>query len=318
MAKRKPPKAANGARNPAKTRESGRNPGLSPRQGPRRGPREGGGRQNPGDRNPGGAGRAPAGGPVWLFGAHAVLAALANPHRRGQRLLLSPEAERRLGARIQASRTAGARCPAPESARRETIDQVLSAEAVHQGLAYLVEPLTPTDLSQVLAAALAPPSASAVAAEGRTRPLIVVLDQVTDPQNVGAILRSAAAFGAAAVVAPARHAAPESGALAKAASGALEVVPYLAVANLARALARMKDSGFWILGLAGDSEKTLEAADPGGPLVLVLGAEGPGLRRLTRDSCDLLARLPTRPPIESLNVSTAAAVALYALMSKII
>ena len=124
-----------------------------------------------------------------------------------------------------------------------------------------------------------------------------------------------ARLGVTEVIAPKRHAAPETGTLAKAASGALDVVPYVKVSNLARALEDIKAAGFWILGLADEAERILGEADPGGPVALVLGAEGPGLRRLTREACDLLARLPTRPPIEALNVSNAAAVALYELLA---
>ncbi len=244
-------------------------------------------------------------GPIWLYGAHAVLAALANPRRKRHRLLLTPEAEQGHGARLQPLLGDGQ--PSPERVKRDRIEQILTADAVHQGLALLAEPLDQPDLAEILAGARARTSAA--------RLVILVLDQVTDPHNVGAILRSAAAFGAAAVVAPGRHAAPESGTLAKAASGALEIVPYLGVTNLVRALEVMKQAGFWSLGLAGAAERTLADADPGGPLALVLGAEGPGLRRLTREHCDLIARLPTRPPIDSLNVSNAAAVALYALMA---
>ncbi len=253
-------------------------------------------------------GPAPKGAPVWLFGAHAVLAALANPERQCHRLLLTPEASERHGERIRAGSETGP-AVAPERAERARIDQVLPAGAVHQGLAVLAAPLMQPALDEILAVC------SFRAAAGQ-RKVIVVLDQVTDPHNVGAILRSAAAFGAAAVVAPARHAAPETGTLAKAASGALEIVPYVAVANLARALEDMKRAGFWSLGLAGEAERTLAEADPGGSLALVLGAEGAGLRRLTREHCDLVARLPTRPPVDSLNVSNAVAVALYDVMSK--
>jgi 23S rRNA (guanosine2251-2'-O)-methyltransferase len=219
---------------------------------------------------------------------------------------MSPEARQRHGAEL------GALNPAAtahlQTAERTEWAEILGPDAVHQGLAALASPLAQPDLSEILS----PETGS----ETGLRPMILVLDQVTDPHNVGAILRSAAAFDARALVSPTRHAASETGTLAKAASGALEVTPLVEVSNLARALEQMKAAGFWILGLAGEAEKTLAEADPGGPVGIVLGAEGPGLRRLTRESCDLLARLPTRPPIDSLNVSNAAAIALYALTTK--
>ncbi len=262
-------------------------------------------------KNPGAgpARAAPKEGPFWLYGAHTVLAALANSRRTCHRLLLTGEASRRHGETVREllaeRRTRGdSGAPDPESATREEIAQHLSGDAVHQGLALLAEPLEPPELAEILGS----PAAG--------RAVVVVLDQVTDPHNVGAVLRSAAAFGARAVATTKRHAPPESGALAKAASGALEQVPYLRTANLAHALESLKKSGFWCLGLGEEAEKTLAEADPGGPIALVLGAEGSGLRRLTRESCDLAARLPTRGPIKDLNVSNAAAVALYELLGR--
>ena len=243
----------------------------------------------------------PGSGPVWLYGVHAVLEALANPARRRHRLLATAEAAQKLS-----KKTGAAKPLAPDIRSREDIAALLPPGAVHQGLALLADPLPQPSFPGLLAEVSRTPV--------NCRTVVVVLDQVTDPQNVGAVLRSAAAFGASALVTTRRHAPPETGALAKAASGALEHVPYIQVTNLSRALDGFKAEGFWSLGLAGEAGKTLAEADPGGPLALVLGAEGEGLRRLTREACDLLARLPTRGPIADLNVSNAAAVALYALL----
>ena len=256
---------------------------------------------------------------IWLYGAYTVIEALANPRRPCRRLLLGPEAAQRHGRRIDvllaARRT---RDPAEalslEAVARGDIARNLTEGAVHQGLALLTRPLAQPELRDVLAGPETRGAAEGRAAEGRA--VVVVLDQVTDPQNVGAVLRSAAAFGARALITTRRHAPPESGSLAKAASGALEHVPYIQVANLARALETLKTAGFWCLGLSGEAEQTLAEADPGGALALVLGAEDTGLRRLTREACDVMARLPTRPPIDALNVSNAAAAALYELLGR--
>ena len=250
--------------------------------------------------------RAP-GGRYWLYGWHAARAALANAERTVLRALATPEAGRRLDG--PAGDGLDRREVPLETASRNELDALLPPGAVHQGLALEVLPLTPPALADWLdRAGLDDPAAG--------RPVLVALDQVSDPHNVGAVLRSAAAFGALAVLAPRHGQAPESGVLAKAASGALDVLPYLDAGNLARSLGGLKKRGFWILGLAGEAEQELAAADPGGPLVLVLGGEGKGLRRLTREACDLTARLPTRPPIDQLNVSNAAAVALYELLGR--
>jgi 23S rRNA (guanosine2251-2'-O)-methyltransferase len=236
-------------------------------------------------------GQAPA-GTVWLYGMHAVAAALGNPHRRLRRLLLTEEAE--------AGLSAIAPPPWPQQAERvdrARLDQLLGRDTVHQGVAVLADPLSPPPLSSVL---------------DRTGPLLV-LDQVTDPRNVGAILRSAAAFGVAGVIAQDRHAPEETGALAKAASGALETIPLIRAVNLARTLVALKAAGLWTVGLAADAPPLRGTTLTGRRAALVLGAEGSGLRRLTRDTCDELAGLAMPGTMESLNVSAAAAVALYEL-----
>lgn len=252
------------------------------------------------------AGTANAGG-LWLYGVHPVLAALANPRRHIQRLLLSPEAAQTWGLRLRQERAAAHAQVAAEPLSRPEIEAFLPEGAVHQGLAAQVAPLDQPFLEEI--------AADVRPAEGGRR-VILLLDQVTDPHNVGAVLRSAAAFGALAVVSLDKGAPEESGTLAKSASGALEVVPYIKVTNLARALDSLKEAGFWCLGLAGEASGTLAGSDPAEAVALVLGAEGSGLRRLTRERCDLLLRLPTRPPIESLNISNAAAVALYELLGR--
>lgn len=310
MAKRKPPKGPKSKHSHRSARPDAPGRGRSRPSVTAPAPAAGQGRTpvkpRPSAGSRAGAGPGAGAGQVWIYGYHAVRAALANPRRRFHRLVMSPEARQRHGEEFVALNPAAA--AQSQTAERAEWAEILSPDAVHQGMAALVAPLPQPALSEILS--------GDAGADSGLRPMILVLDQVTDPHNVGAILRSAAAFGARAVVSPTRHAASETGTLAKAASGALEVTPLVEVSNLARALQQMKAAGFWILGLAGEVEKTLAEADPGGPVGIVLGAEGPGLRRLTRESCDLLARLPTRAPIGSLNVSNAAAVALYALTTK--
>lgn len=230
---------------------------------------------------------------VIIYGTHAVEAALRNPARKRLRLLATENAERRLAEAIRASgMTAQRTAPAD-------LDHRLGADTVHQGVLLECMPLPDGDLEDLAAARL-----------------IVVLDQVTDPHNLGAILRSAAAFGADALVVTARHSPPLSGALAKAASGALEHVPVVRVPNLARALARLGTLGFERIGLSGDAADTLESLPLQGRIALVLGAEGKGLRRLTRESCDRLCRLTTSGALASLNVAAAAAIALHVVATQ--
>jgi 23S rRNA (guanosine2251-2'-O)-methyltransferase len=240
----------------------------------------------------------------WIWGRHPVAGALANPERRWRRLAVlagqESEAQQLLAAAIAERRGTGT---ALEILDRAGFAALLPAGAVHQGLALEVEPLAEpglTDLLRDLETALG-------------RAVIVALDQVTDPQNVGAVLRAAAAFGARAVVVAAHGAPPVTGSLAKAASGAVDRVPLMRAVNLARALDRLKEAGFWVCGLDETAAQPLADLDLGARVVLVLGSEGGGMRRLVRERCDHTARLPTSPLQPTLNVAAAAAVALYEL-----
>ena len=225
-----------------------------------------------------------------LWGKHPVAAALDNPNRKV--------------VKAWATREASAFMQFPSEVPVTLADvadlgRLVPHDSPHQGVVIEVEPLADAWLDELITGA-------------PERSVLLVLDQVTDPHNVGAILRSAAAFGAVGIVTQDRHSPPESGALAKAASGALERVPWARVVNLARALEEIGEAGFWRIGLAGDAETDLKDALGPPRVALVLGAEGPGLRPNTREHCDALAKLPISDAIESLNVSNAAAVALYA------
>jgi 23S rRNA (guanosine2251-2'-O)-methyltransferase len=235
-----------------------------------------------------GSSEAPADGPVILYGWHTVAAALSNPERQIRKLWLTENAARRL-AEEQIELPV-----APDIVRPSAIDQRLGPDAVHQGLLAEADPLPSPDIE-----ALAP--------EG----LVLVLDQITDPHNVGAILRSAAAFAVKAIVTTARHSPEATGVLAKSASGALEMVPLVTVPNLARALTALNEQGFLTVGLDSQGREDLAAVALRQPLALVLGAEGKGLRQLTRETCSLVARLDMPGAIKSLNVSNAAVLALY-------
>jgi 23S rRNA (guanosine2251-2'-O)-methyltransferase len=242
--------------------------------------------------------KASAAETVWLFGLHAVRDALANPRREKLRLVLTRNAADRLGDALSG---AGLE---PEITDPRKFTAPLDPGSVHQGAALEVRPLDWGRLEDV--------------ALGSAAARLVLLDRVSDPHNVGAILRSAEVFGAAAVIAPARHSAPETGALAKTASGALERQPYLRVPNLGNAIEALKDMGYLVIGLDGEGPVEIGAAAAqavGRPAALVLGAEGPGLRERTRELCDILARIPAAGAFGSLNVSNAAAVSLYAMTS---
>jgi 23S rRNA (guanosine2251-2'-O)-methyltransferase len=229
-------------------------------------------------------------GVAILYGFHTVAAALANPRRTIRKITATENAARRLTE-------GGLALPVtPEIVRPEAIDARLTPDAVHNGLLVEADTLPALGIEDV-------------EAQG----IVLVLDQLTDPHNVGAILRSAAAFGVGAVITTARHSPEATGVLAKSASGALDIIPMVTVPNLARAIDALKERGFLTVGLDSEGETELGAATLRAPLALVLGAEGKGMRQLTRESCDIRARLDIPGAIKSLNVSNAAAVALYAV-----
>lgn len=232
---------------------------------------------------------------VWLFGLHAVRDALVNPRRKKLRLIVTLNAQTKLAEAIA---EAGVE---PELTDPRSFAAPLDPGSVHQGAALEVKPLSWGSLSEVCI--------------GATAPRVILLDRVTDPHNVGAILRSAEVLGASAVIGTRHHSAPETGALAKSASGALERQPYLRVRNLADTIVELQKMGFLALGLDGEAEITIEEALKGRSdhaVALVLGAEGPGLRAKTKDTVDRLVRIRAAGGFGSLNVSNAAALALYA------
>ena len=233
-------------------------------------------------------------GPVILYGWHTVTMALQNPRRRIRKLTLTENAARRLAEENIETRVA------PEIVRPQEIDRLLSPDAVHQGLLAEADPLPS-------------PSIETLEQEG----MVLVLDQITDPHNVGAILRSAAAFAVKAIVTTARHSPEATGVLAKAASGALELVPLVTVQNLARALTALNERGFQTVGLDSQGSADLSEIALREPLALVLGAEGKGLRQLTRETCSVVARLDMPGEIKSLNVSNAAVLSLYVGASRL-
>jgi len=223
-----------------------------------------------------------------IFGLHAVEAALSNPNRPLVRLLATENAAHRLAPLIAKRKIT------PEPVIPKDLDRLLGPDTVHQGVALEVGPLAPVGLDDI-----------------DPHGILLVLDQVTDPHNVGAALRSAAAFGAAGLVLTERHSPPLAGVLAKAASGALDLVPVVLVKNLSQALTELGDRGVLRIGLAEDAETPFEDAPLTRPLALVLGAEGKGLRQLTRERCDSLCRISTVSALASLNVSNAAAIAMH-------
>jgi 23S rRNA (guanosine2251-2'-O)-methyltransferase len=230
---------------------------------------------------------------VILYGWHTVKAALENPARRIRRLYATANAARRL------AEDGVALAVEPELVRPDAIAQRLGPDAVHNGLLTEADPLPSPELEEIEPAGI-----------------VLVLDQITDPHNVGAILRTAAGFAVDAVITTARHSPEATGVLAKSASGALEYVPIVTVQNLARALATLRERGYFLVGLDSTGDADLGDAALRAPLALVLGAEGKGLRQLTRATCDQVARLDLPGRIKSLNVSNAAALALYVVTKR--
>jgi len=246
-------------------------------------------------KNGRGSGGRATHGMVRLWGRHAVEAALKNPERHHRKLWATREGVESLDGDLPSDFPV-------EWAQPSDLARLVARDAPHQGLVLECEPLEDVFLDDVL--------------DGEPARPILVLDQVTDPHNVGALLRSAAAFNACALVTQDRHAPPESGTLAKSASGALEIVPWVRVVNLARALEEIAEAGYWRIGLDGAAEASLAEALPSGPVALVLGAEGEGMRHNIVQHCDALARLPIHEAMESLNVSNAGAIALYAAATR--
>lgn len=236
-------------------------------------------------------------GLFWLYGHHAVKAALANPDRTKTRLFLLAGEPRPQEAKSSLATTI---------VDKQTMEKTLPKDAIHQGIALEVKPLEPLSLGDIIRQT-----------EAKTTSTIVILDGVTDPHNIGAILRSMAAFDSQALIVTDKNAPSETAAMAKAASGALDIVPLIRITNLARALEQLKQAGFWIVGMEGTAEKSLRELDIPKKIAIVMGSEGEGMRRLTLQSCDFLAKLPISPKMESLNVSNAAAIALYELSYKL-
>lgn len=231
-----------------------------------------------------------------FWGRHAVSAALANPERTILKIWVTRETAATFG---------GFPATIPTSFAEVTdLARLVPQDAPHQGIVIEVEPLDDIWLGDLLERG-----------QGNSRPL-VILDQVTDPHNVGAVMRSAAAFDALGIITQDRHAPPESGALARSASGALEFMPWVRVVNLARSLDEIGEAGFWRIGLTGTGRRTFAEAIGTARVALVLGAEGEGMRQNTEAHCDELAKLPISPNVESLNISNAAAIALYALATR--
>lgn len=239
----------------------------------------------------------PAKTPLIIYGRHAVMAAVGNPQRQISKILVTPDnAEELRAACSESGRTPGI---VTVTERRE-IERVLPTEAVHQGFAAYCRELEEYNLDEICRMA-----------ESLENCHVLVLDQVTDPQNVGAIIRSCVAFNTLALIMQDKNSPAETGAMAKASAGMIEHLPIVRVTNLTRALERLKDAGFWTIGMDGYAETTVDKLKEGGKNAVVMGSEGKGMRRLVEESCDITVKLPMNEKVESLNVSTAAAIVLY-------
>lgn len=234
---------------------------------------------------------------ITLYGRHACWAALLNPRRVVKKVLCTSSVAQDLQREGFLSRSRFLAQKRPVIVDKKELETLVPKGSVHQGIVLQVEPLETLSIDQL--------------AGGKAQQIVVVLDQVTDPQNVGSILRLCRVFGVRAVIMTKKHAAPESGALAKVASGALEVIPRCIVPNLAEAIRTLKSFGFWFVGLAEGAESSLRQLDLTGKVALLMGAEGDGLRRMTKDLCDFRAFIPTSPQFSTLNVTSATAIALY-------
>jgi len=239
---------------------------------------------------------------IDLFGLHAVREAWVNPKRHIHNLYITDNALAQFDDALQKAQSLGLKRPVPQVTNKQILDNVTPQGSVHQGIGLSCQNIAETDIQDII-----------IAETHKDKSVLIMLDQVTDPHNVGAIIRSSAAFGSGGLIMQKKHAPEIKGVLAKTACGGVEHLPIAYETNLTRSLETLQEAGYFAIGLDERGEKTIAELDDFKKVVIVLGAEGDGLRRLVREQCDLLVRLPTHEPIASLNVSNAAAVALYAL-----
>lgn len=241
---------------------------------------------------------------LWLYGTHACLAALTNPERQIQKILVTKAAAPLL------QKITNRQLPDARLVDRSHLDETLPPDSVHQGIALQCSPLPNPDIADIIAHNQNNSDDGSDSA-GNDDSVVVVLDLANDPRNIGSVMRSAAAFGADALIVPDRGTPEVSGSMAKAAAGALESVPFVRVTNLARTLRTLKDAGYWCVGLDGSASQTLAETNMSGKTAIVMGAEGSGLRQLTAETCDYLAKIPISGQMESLNLAIATSIVLY-------